>query len=209
MQMQNKQTEQGLPLKKGQLLEAALSLIIAKGYHATTVDEICAEAGVTKGSFFYYFKSKEEIGKAAIDYFEKFQSAMIGSAGLERYDDPWIRLNKYLDFFIAMANDPNMPRSCLIAIMTQEMSGMSDEFRALCDAKFLSNARPLQAILDDVIARYPPVVPVDSRQLSEFFLSVYQGSLILAQARGASDVFERNIEHCRRYVMSLFVTDAP
>jgi TetR/AcrR family transcriptional regulator, transcriptional repressor for nem operon len=200
------QIDPELPVKKSKLLEASLSLMTGKGYHATTVDEICAAAGVTKGSFFHYFKSKEEAGKAAMDYFEKFQNAMISSAALEQYDDPWTKLNKYLDFFIEMAKDPDAPRSCLIAIMTQEMSDMNGEFRALCEEKFLRNAMPLKRILDDVIQRYPAIIPVESQQLSEYFLSVYQGSLILSQARGNRELLERNVEHCRRYIASLFVT---
>lgn len=200
------QIDPGLPIKKSRLLEASLSLMAGKGYHATTVDEICAAAGVTKGSFFHYFKSKEEAGKAAMDYFEKFQSSMLGSAALEQYEDPWTKLNKYLDFFSAMAKDPDAPRSCLFSIMTQELSDMNEEFRALCDDKFLGNAKPLKRILDEVIERYPSTAAVDSQQLSEYFLSVYQGSLILAQAKGNRAVLERNVEHCRRYIASLFMT---
>jgi TetR/AcrR family transcriptional repressor of nem operon len=47
------------------LLDAALSVIRTKGYSATSVDELCAAAGVTKGAFFHYFKSKDELGVAA------------------------------------------------------------------------------------------------------------------------------------------------
>ncbi len=196
-----------LPPKKSKLLEASLSLMLVKGYHATTVDEICASAGVTKGSFFHYFKSKEEVGKGAIDLFEKLQSAMIDSAALDRYDDPLTKLNKYLDFFIELAKNPESPRSCLTSIMTQEMSDMSEEFRALCEDKFLSNAKPLKDILDEVISILPTTIHVDSQQLSEYFLSVYQGSLILAQAKGNRDILVRNVEHCRRYLTSLFITE--
>lgn len=44
------------------LLTAALAIISKKGYSATTVDEICKQAGIAKGSVYYYFKTKEEIG---------------------------------------------------------------------------------------------------------------------------------------------------
>jgi TetR/AcrR family transcriptional repressor of nem operon len=46
---------------KTKLLDAALQVIRAKGYAATTVDDICHQAGVTKGSFFHHFKSKDEL----------------------------------------------------------------------------------------------------------------------------------------------------
>ena len=53
---------------KTKLLRAALRVIRAKGYAATTVDDICHQAGVTKGSFFHHFKSKDELALAAAAY---------------------------------------------------------------------------------------------------------------------------------------------
>ena len=50
---------------RGKLLDAALTVIRTKGYTATTVDDICVAAGVTKGSFFHYFKSKEDLALAS------------------------------------------------------------------------------------------------------------------------------------------------
>lgn len=198
------QTDERVPLKKSKLLEASLSLMIAKGYHGTTVDEICAEAGVTKGSFFHYFKSKEEIGKAAIDFFEQLQRRMLGEARLDSLDDPWKRLQAFLDFFVAMADDDGAPRSCLIAVMTQELADTSAEFRSLCEEKLKNNTLPLKTILDEVANLYPARQPIDTEQLSELFQSIYQGSLILAKARDDRAGLRRNVEHFRRYVAGLF-----
>ena len=47
------------------LLDAALSEILARGYSATTVDDLCRAAGVTKGAFFHHFDSKEALAVAA------------------------------------------------------------------------------------------------------------------------------------------------
>ena len=55
--------DQGTARRK--LLDSALRLIRAQGYSATSVDDLCAAAGVTKGAFFHHFKSKEELGVAA------------------------------------------------------------------------------------------------------------------------------------------------
>ncbi len=193
-----------IPPKKNKLLEASLSLMLSKGYHGTTVDEICSEAGVTKGSFFHYFKSKEDAGMAAIHYFEKLQSYLMGEAGFDHAADPWDKLQSYLDFFVALSHRPDSPKSCLTAIMTQEMSDVNEDFRALCDEKFLINAKPLKDILDEVIVTYPPIVPIDSQHLSEFFLSTYQGALILSRAKKSRSLIERNVEHYRRYLNYVF-----
>ncbi|WP_168122852.1 TetR/AcrR family transcriptional regulator [Paenibacillus sp. HB172176] len=193
-----------LPEKKSLLLEAALSLMMMKGYQGTTVDEICAEAGVTKGSFFHYFKSKEELGKAAIDHFEKLQMNLMGKAALNQISDAWERLHAYLDFFADLAKDSEAPSSCLTAVISQEMSDIHDDFRALCAEKLLNNTKPLQEILEAVLQEEHPSRELDSQQLSEYFLSIYQGSLILAKARNDRSVLVRNVELFRQYIVQLF-----
>ncbi|MDQ0196874.1 TetR/AcrR family transcriptional regulator [Paenibacillus wynnii] len=197
-------SDPNISVKKGKLLDAALSLMLSKGYHGTTVDEICAEAGVTKGSFFYYFKSKEDAGKATLDHFERLQSHLLSGTGWERIADPWEKLNRYLDVFALMAKNPDAPNSCLTALITQEMAESNAEFCALCEEKLAGNAKPLKDILDEVIAQYPPQSPVDSQQLADYFLAVYQGSLILAKARRNRAVLGQNVEHFRMYVTALF-----
>lgn len=84
------------------------------------------------------------------------------------------------------------------------MSELNEEFRALCDGKFLSNAEPLKGILDELIEAYPPAVPLDSQDLSELFLSLYQGSLILAKAKNNRSILDRNVEYYRQYLSGLF-----
>ena len=52
---------------KDKILDAALMVIRAKGYTATTVDDLCAASDVTKGAFFHHFKSKDDLAIAAAD----------------------------------------------------------------------------------------------------------------------------------------------
>ena len=47
------------------LIDATVRLMLRQGFAATSVDRICGEAGLTKGSFFHHFESKEAVGKAA------------------------------------------------------------------------------------------------------------------------------------------------
>lgn len=197
-------TDLNIPDKKNKLLNAALKLMLSKGYYATTVDDICAEAGVTKGSFFHYFKNKEDIGKATLDHFEKLQIHLLSSAGWDPKADPWEQLSRYLDIFVHLAQNPEAPDSCLTALMTQELATSHSEFRALCQEKFASNAQPLRDILDRVVERYPPPSRIDCQQLADHFLAVYQGSLILAKARQDRTVMVQNVDHFRAYLSALF-----
>jgi TetR/AcrR family transcriptional repressor of nem operon len=62
------------------LLDAARDLIRAKGYSATTVDDICQAAGVTKGGFFHHFESKDQLGVAAAEQFSNMAEQIFGAA---------------------------------------------------------------------------------------------------------------------------------
>lgn len=55
------------PETRERLYESAQRLMIEKGYPATSIDEICTAAGVTKGSFFHYFGSKDQLGRELLE----------------------------------------------------------------------------------------------------------------------------------------------
>ncbi len=73
---------------KTKLLNAALNAIRAKGYAATTIDDICREAGVTKGSFFHHFKGKDDLALSAVSHWGTTTEAFFASAPYRRSSDP-------------------------------------------------------------------------------------------------------------------------
>jgi TetR/AcrR family transcriptional repressor of nem operon len=61
---------------RNKLIEAAFSIIRQKGYAATSVDELCARAGVTKGAFFHHFPSKDSLAVAAVNQWSEMSIAL-------------------------------------------------------------------------------------------------------------------------------------
>jgi TetR/AcrR family transcriptional repressor of nem operon len=55
---------------KAKLLDATLKVARTKGCCATRIEDVCAEAGVTKGSFFYHFRSKQDLALAALAHWD-------------------------------------------------------------------------------------------------------------------------------------------
>ena len=77
---------------KTKFLQAAIHVIRVKGYTATRVEDVCEAAGLTKGSFFHHFDSKDELALAAADYWIEGTEAQFGSAPYHQLADPLERL---------------------------------------------------------------------------------------------------------------------
>src|ERR1700709_1328619 len=100
--MTTEPTETKAHTARTRLLDAALRIVREKGFHATTVDELCAAAGVTKGAFFHHFRSKEDLGVAAAQHWSKVTSGLFAEAPYHAPDDPFDRVMGYLDFRSAL-----------------------------------------------------------------------------------------------------------
>ena len=107
------------------LLQAALGVIRTKGYTATTVDELCAAAGVTKGAFFHHFDSKEALAVAAADFWSETTGALFAAAAYHDQADPLDRVLGYIDFRASLLAGPVEAFTCLVGTMVQEVFGTS------------------------------------------------------------------------------------
>src|SRR5260370_39620015 len=105
---------------KTKLLNAALQVIRTKGYAATTADDICATAGVTKGSFFHHFKSKDELALAAVEHFSAMADGLFSAAPYRKAQDPLERLLGYVDFRASILRGELPEFTCLLGTLVQE-----------------------------------------------------------------------------------------
>src|ERR1700729_1549029 len=105
---------------RSKLLDAAFSIIRQKGYAATSVDELCTRAGVTKGAFFHHFPSKDSLAVAAANQWQELSDALFAAAPYHRFDDPLDRILGYLDFRKAMLRGDVAEFSCLAGTIVQE-----------------------------------------------------------------------------------------
>ena len=197
------QINQPLPTQS-KLLDAAMGLMLEKGFSATSVDDICRGAGVTKGSFFHYFVSKEALGQAVLAHFAQTLGQVLGQMPHNNVDDPLQRLYQYCDDITAVLTQGLVPASCLFGNLTQELAATHSGIRTVCAAGFGQWADTIQADLDAACKLYPPVMSFDSHSVAEHFLAVFEGSLILAKAQGDTAVVQQNLHHFKAYLAALF-----
>src|SRR5690242_19757778 len=103
------------PIAKKKFLDAAQKLMIQKGFAATSLEDICKVAGLTKGSFFHYFKSKEALGKAVLERFCCSSQKMIEGCGCpnDKEQDPLARIYGYIDAVVSLSKDKKGDEGCL------------------------------------------------------------------------------------------------
>lgn len=193
-----------LPDTQRRLLDATIELVMRQGFTATTVDEICLKAELTKGSFFHYFKSKDEIGEKALEHYCAKMGNRMASAPFHRVDDPLEKIYAFLDHFTAMAQRPEIANGCLIGDLAQELSRTHPKIRRQCEAAFGRISGIFAGFLNEAKAAHPPKVDFDPMSVATLFASVMQGSMVLAKARHDKQVILDNLEHYRAYIDSLF-----
>jgi TetR/AcrR family transcriptional repressor of nem operon len=186
------------------LLDAAEGLMLAKGYTATSVDEICDAAGLTKGSFFHYFEGKEHLGRAVAQRFFDSRRQLFESAPFRSKKDPLDRVVGFVDFMIEMSASPQAAAGCLLGTFVQELSATHPGIRSVCAACLESQAGWLKADLEEAKARYVPRASWSAQSLAEHLLAVIQGAIILAKARQDRKVVAESLGHFRQYLRSLF-----
>src|SRR5262245_54328012 len=143
-------------LTKQKLLDAARELMLTKGYTATSVDEICEAAGLTKGSFFYYFESKEHLGRLVAERFSASRKEVFQSAPFHQKKDPLDRVFGRVDFILELARRPETAKGCLLGTFVQELSQTHPSIRSVCATCFAEVARSFQQDLDEAKAKYAP-----------------------------------------------------
>jgi TetR/AcrR family transcriptional repressor of nem operon len=186
------------------LLEAARDVIRAQGFTATTVDDLCRAAGVTKGAFFHHFENKEALGVAAAEFWAESTTAFFVVAPYHDHDAPLDRVLAYVEFRKEIIEGDLAEFTCLVGTMTQEVYGSHPAIRDACAASIFGHA----ATLEPDIAAAMEARGIDAdwtpASLAAHTQAVLQGAFILAKATGDRAVAIECVDHLKRYLTLLF-----
>jgi len=189
---------------KTRILDAALDVIRAKGYAAARIEDICEAAGLTKGSFFHHFKSKEELALAAARHWGEVTAAVFTSAPYRALPDPLDRLLGYVDFRKALLRGALAEFTCFAGTTVQETY---DTHPAISDAAgqvIGDHAATLEADIAEAMRQYGVAAECSAESLALYTQAVIQGAFILAKAKHGPDAAAACLDHLHRYLELLF-----
>ncbi|QPC92205.1 TetR/AcrR family transcriptional regulator [Mesorhizobium sp. INR15] len=179
---------------RDRLLSAAIDVIRVKGYAATRVDDIAAAAGVTKGSFFHHFATKEACARAAAIYWAAQSETVFAGSGHRNPDSPAARVLAYVDFRISLLAGPVATYACYVGTVLQEVHDTHPELAADSAASLLAQAAMLEEDLAAALGAD------EAHDLAIHIEATIQGSLLIAKAEAGTQGARSSLGHLRHYL---------
>jgi TetR/AcrR family transcriptional repressor of nem operon len=185
---------------KARILDAALRVIRTKGYSATTIDDVCATAGLTKGSFFHHFKSKDELALAATAHFAAMADGLFAAAPYRTLSDPRERVIGYVKFRKSILTGDLPEFTCLLGTLVQEAYETHPAIREACDKYISAHAALVEQDIAAAKRICAPKAKWSPASLALFTQAALQGAFILAKAKHGPQIAAECIDHLQRYI---------
>lgn len=197
------------PSSRERLLDAAIMLIRTKGYTAMRVEDVCAETGLTKGSFFHHFASKEDLAMAAAERFATRADTMFARAAFRAHAEPLQRLLGYVDFRQGAMQGDLAAFTCLFGMLAQETYSTHPQLSESAGRHIEHHAATLESDIEAARATYAPDATWSAHSLAMFTQAVIQGAFILAKSQHDPAVAADCLDHLRRYLQMTFAEAPP
>lgn len=164
-----------------QLIRVGTEVIGLHGFNTTGINSVLQVAGVPKGSFYYYFTSKEDFGLAVIDATAKEYSQQIESFLSDTTCSPLKRIQTYMQSGLERIEAGACKQGCLIGTLGQELSAHNETFRARLDDIFEGWKQRFSICLKEAREMGDLPANTDCDELAEFLLASWQGAILRAK----------------------------
>jgi len=191
------------------LLELAELAVLRKGFAGTSIDELIAAAGITKGGFFYHFKDKNELAKALLlrylDHDKEILDDIFRRAD-ELHEDPLhgflIALKLFAEMLAAL---PESHPGCLAAAYAYQDQLFSQEIRDLNHFGVIRWRERFRTQLRKIAERYPPRIEVDLDVLADMPLTLVEGGIVNGKVLKDDTILPNQILAYREFVRQVFL----
>jgi len=179
------------------LIEAGLYLFWLQGYASTGIAQILTRAKANSGSFYHFFKSKEQLLVAVLEFYIQSLDPIVVQPVFSQVEDPIERVFGILEFYRRNLLATGCSYGCPIGRLALEIP--EEQFRVhkrLAD-NFDGWTAAVEKCLEDAGDRLPE--GTNLKTLSQFVLTVMEGGVMQARAHRAIGPFDASVEHLREY----------
>ena len=199
------------PDTRERILELAEAAVLAKGFAATSIDELIAAAGISKSGFFYHFKDKGELAEAMMERYLVHDKAVLDEIfrrADELNDDPLHGFLVALKLFAeTMGNLPEAYPGCLAASFCYQDQLFNKKIRDMNAEGVLRWRKRFRERFEKIAEKYPPRGPVDLEALSDMAASNVEGGLMLGRMLRDATILPRQIMLYRELVRTTFLPE--
>ena len=189
---------------RDRILEATIQQLRTQGYHATGIDAICREAGISKGAFFHHFPNKEAAAASALDrWCQQRVKRYIQDLG-NHANDPLFRLRSFIQGLISSVCSEGEYASCVLGMLSQELAGSHEQLRQSCEARLSGWTHFVTGLLAEAKAKHTPSIDFDPVQVAWMLNSLWQGTLVIVKTVKNSEIASHNLNHFLVYLDCLF-----
>lgn len=196
-------------LTRKRILDATQELVIAQGFAGTSVDEVIAAAGTTKGALFHHFSSKQELGRALVERYAAEDGVILEdiTARSERLSrDPLQQLLIFVGLLMETTEQQmRVSPGCLFASFCYERQLVDVATQRLIAASLQRWNDHIRLKLDEIARRYPPRASVDLEALADQVITLIEGTYVLVRALGDPSLIRGQLDQFRTYLELLFL----
>jgi TetR/AcrR family transcriptional repressor of nem operon len=160
------------------IIRHGASLIHAKGYNNTGLSDILKAARVPKGSFYFYFKSKDEFGLAVLDHYGRFIEHMAAAHCSDKALPPLQRLERFMDVYHGLFESMGFSCGCPIGNLMQEMSDLNEDFRTRVSDIYSGMGEFMAGLLEEAREKGDIPSSVDADATARFILNSWEGAIM-------------------------------
>ena len=193
---------------RDRILTVAQGLILEKGYSGTSIDQIIANAAVTKGGFFYHFEGKRDLAKNLLIRFldedEQITNELLARAK-SLTEDPLQQVLIFLKLYAELAAKlPKGHPGCLVASYIYESQQFDSEIHEIARKGMASWKASFEVLLKEAEEKHPLIIDVDLGEMSSMFTAIFEGGIILSKLSGEPKILSNQILLYRTYIRFVF-----
>lgn len=175
---------------RDKLIITGVALFATKGFNNTGIAEILAQVGVPKGSFYHYFKSKDDLGLAVIDHYGDILCEGLATSLRTNQGSPLNRLRQYFEKVLAYFGEHFGRCNCLLGNLGQELALQSDVLREAINRHYRRVEQLIAKCLADAKTAGELATNADEAILARQLFAAWEGCLIRAKLEQSTQPLE-------------------